>query len=631
MKWSFIKAFPSLILLFISLPLMGGIRFSGLDLDEDNRLLFKAEVREKESPVSARETPGSARGTLFLSDLKGESISPLSAVSGKMELLDGVLWVRGAYGVQHIPVGRPGSSGFPSPALPRTAPGFPVFTAGSAPGSHIETIVPSGDGRWVLFVEPVSYARGNLALVNGESGAKTVIAAGVDNPGRAFPAVWSSDSRGFVYAKNRKLYYYPVDSVNAPPPERYRLIGEGTIDQIRWGGGGNFYYLRGSTVYRIRGPELFARTPYSNFLDMGEVAGTIPFEFDPNFDSFWIAGAGEPQPDGLMIPLAEALILAKGGRNIFCYILNTANASAPRYPAEAMPYLMLPRSSSSIRVLCSSRGLVTILAAPYGGENSGSGGNTLAYRINLNPAGTAMAFSVLRAPPSLSCALSPDGTKLCFWGRGGIQIYDYERWRPVAAISSQPASAALWASKDELITGGAEKIEYLKFSGADIEERKLLCLAGVDEAGFERRRGFIAARSGSAWYLSDGKSPWAETERPELKAPSPASPSYRVYLEQGYGLFENVPMVRNLGSVGTRALIPPRAGPEGKGPSAPVLGGSGGISGGDTEGLFSHGLRKYRKAALCFDLYDDDAGLSLVLDALDRFGVRATFFLNGEF
>jgi peptidoglycan/xylan/chitin deacetylase (PgdA/CDA1 family) len=35
--------------------------------------------------------------------------------------------------------------------------------------------------------------------------------------------------------------------------------------------------------------------------------------------------------------------------------------------------------------------------------------------------------------------------------------------------------------------------------------------------------------------------------------------------------------------------------------------------------------------ALAFDLYDDAAGVSAVLDVLKRFGLRATFFLNGEF
>jgi peptidoglycan/xylan/chitin deacetylase (PgdA/CDA1 family) len=37
------------------------------------------------------------------------------------------------------------------------------------------------------------------------------------------------------------------------------------------------------------------------------------------------------------------------------------------------------------------------------------------------------------------------------------------------------------------------------------------------------------------------------------------------------------------------------------------------------------------QVALCFDLYDDDAGLYQVLSALHRHNIKATFFLNGNF
>ena len=40
---------------------------------------------------------------------------------------------------------------------------------------------------------------------------------------------------------------------------------------------------------------------------------------------------------------------------------------------------------------------------------------------------------------------------------------------------------------------------------------------------------------------------------------------------------------------------------------------------------------KIKTAGLCFDLYDDDAGLYNTLDALDQYGYKATFFLGGEF
>jgi peptidoglycan/xylan/chitin deacetylase (PgdA/CDA1 family) len=84
-------------------------------------------------------------------------------------------------------------------------------------------------------------------------------------------------------------------------------------------------------------------------------------------------------------------------------------------------------------------------------------------------------------------------------------------------------------------------------------------------------------------------------------------------------------MIRNIASVGTAALLPTvktggespsaRGGPDSAGP-----------------GVFPQNRREGpREVALCFDLYDDDTGLPLALDALNRFGFKATFFLNGEF
>jgi peptidoglycan/xylan/chitin deacetylase (PgdA/CDA1 family) len=64
-------------------------------------------------------------------------------------------------------------------------------------------------------------------------------------------------------------------------------------------------------------------------------------------------------------------------------------------------------------------------------------------------------------------------------------------------------------------------------------------------------------------------------------------------------------MIRNIASVGTRSLLP---------------------------GVDYQGRRTgLRELSLCFDLYDDAEGLPWILDALNRFGAKATFFLNGEF
>ncbi|MDR2142879.1 MAG: hypothetical protein LBP29_00735, partial [Treponema sp.] len=112
----------------LTLGLGAEIRFSGLDLAADSRLLFSAVSGD--------------RRQLFFAALKEFSIGRLSAFPEKMTLLDdGTLLVQSVYGVQSLPL---------SGGLPRAVPGFPPFTGSFTVPGVAETIVPSADGNWLL-------------------------------------------------------------------------------------------------------------------------------------------------------------------------------------------------------------------------------------------------------------------------------------------------------------------------------------------------------------------------------------------------------------------------------------------------------------------------------------------------
>ncbi|MDR2049263.1 MAG: polysaccharide deacetylase family protein [Treponema sp.] len=587
------------------------IRFSGLDL-AGSRLLFSAGSQQS-SPAGSQ---------LFFSDLVEFSVSRLSAFPEKMTLLDDgrTLLVQSVFGVQSVPV---------SGGLPRAAPGFPPFTGSFAVPGGAETAVSSADGNWLLFVEPTSSARGDLVLINGKTGTRITVARVVERPGRAFPASWSGDSRLFIYAKSGKLYYYTVNT-SAPPPEdeRYRFIGEGDINSVCWAGE-SFYYLKGSALYRVHGAELFARTPYSRFLDAGAPVGKIPFEFDPAFDTFGVA------PDG------SAMILSKGGRNIFYYPLKE-----PLPSGVSLPYLMAPVSRCTV-----------IWGRPASVILGFRDGKAAAYRI------TGRGFEELAAPPGSQAALSPGGEWLVLWGKGGAVLFDYAAWKPIRSLSAAPVLSCVWPRPDELVIGAEDRIERLRLARDGTGRKELVCLSSVDRYGFEKDGNRILARSGAAWYATDGVLPWTEIPLsstpvspsasaspaafpPPVAISSPAvisppavigevslvSSTFRVYLEERRsGVFANMPMVRNLSGTGTFPLFPvigitrvsARSGTAAEERRAPE----------DTEsgGIFFHGSRDSKKVAVCFDLYDDDTGLYQTLDVLSRCGVKASFFLNGEF
>ncbi|WP_169312632.1 polysaccharide deacetylase family protein [Leadbettera azotonutricia] len=553
------------------------MNFSALDLSADNRLLFKA---------NSAGSGAAAQSALFIARLPDPALQQLSSFPEKMDLIDNgrMLQIRNAFGCSRLPI---------SGGLPRQIPGFPSFAGGSpASSGRVEDMAVSADGRFLLYIDPVSAAYGNLVMLDASSGAKITVALHVERPDRIFPASWSPDSRVFVYARGGKLYYYTVNPASAPVDEKFRFIGEGTVNSVYWGRGGDFFYLRASTIYRVRAAELFARALYAGFLEIGTVAGKIPFEFSPGFDSFWIA------------PDARSLILSKGGRNIFYIPLDFDDYEGSG--DASLPYLAVPRACLSLQVLWPSGGAITILAslpAQKTGEPP-----TLAWRLQGH------AFVPLSAPLGSSASLSPDGTKALAWGSGGIALYDYINWKILDTISTRPAYSCVWIGNDDFAIGDDQRIERIRLgsgnsaSTAGIARRDLICLSQISRFGFEDKvsgdaQPRILAQNGSSWYTTDCRSPWAEIPNPQLRAVSQVSSRYRVYLDrQSGGPYENLPMIRNIASVGTASLLP-------------VTDRQGGL----------------RELGLCFDLYDDAEGLPEALDALNRFGIKATFFLGGEF
>jgi peptidoglycan/xylan/chitin deacetylase (PgdA/CDA1 family) len=563
-------------------PVRAKVNFSDLDLSGDDRLLFRTA-----------SSGGGALGqdSLFVSRLSDFSIRQLTAFPEKIDLLEGgrIVQIRNAFGVLRVPV----SGGLPSPV-----PGFGSFSGGNpVPGGRAEELAASADGRWILAIDPVSPAYGDLVLIDVRSGGKTFVASRVERPDKIFPASWSPDSRVFVYVREGKLYYYTVNSAAIQVDEEFRLIGDGTINSVYWGRGGDFFYIRGSTLYRVRGAELFARALYADFLEIGAVAGKIPFVFDPAFDFFWIA------------PDVRSAVLAKGGRNIFFCLLGFDDYD--KALESSLPYLVVPRSCFKVNLLWSPGGVVTVLASVTGDPSSGSGGDPSVMVWRLNTAEAGAGFKALDVPSGIDADLSPDGTKALFWGKEGVVLYDYVNWRILETISRRPAYACAWAGTDELIVGDNSRIERIRLAGGTAGRRDLVCLSRAEEFGFEENpppgaAPRILAKSGGLWFACNENSPWAPAGDSAPKTSSQLSSRYRVYLEkQSSGPYENLPMIRNTASVGTRSLLP---------------------------GVDYQGRRAgLRELSLCFDLYDDAEGLPQVLEALNRFGIKATFFLNGEF
>lgn len=585
------------------------VEFVGPDLGSDRSLLFAAKADLPE---------GGSFQTLFEADPETGSLSALTAYPERIALVDGgrSLLVQNRFGLFRT-----------EPGLGRLAPvaGYPAFAQGAAiPSGRILSVSPSPDGSYLLFAESSSPAYCSLLLLDRSSGKTTTLAEGVAASVETFPARWSPDSRYFVYSKGDSLYYFSIEQFASRRlvGEEYRRLGSGHIGAVRWGKDGSLYYLRASSLYHILPAEFFTQALYRGLAGMGVLAGKTPFSFDPNFDEFWVDGGG------------TRLILCKGGRNLFLVYLNPDDFGAEAR-VTALPYLYLQGGTTVRDVLWPSNGPVTVFTASIAGGERKAG----AYRFSapLDPAELDLAAAVreLDVTGATELVLSPDEGSVAVVSPAGVAVRGYGDWKVKASIAAPLTLHALWLDNSSLVVAGGQSIEALSLAEGSaagaVRERRLIALSGVDSFGWSPD-GSVLARRGEGSYrlqkLADGQAwgpgDWDAVAASAPRAASTASASYRVYIESaGSSPYRNALMLRSVKALGTRRLIsaPPSAyaslsGPEEK----------------DGSGAFNHGSRtRRREIALTFDALESSEGLTQVLNTLNDYGIKASFFVNGEF
>jgi len=574
-----------LIILFFPVFLLSAISFHDIDLSNDNRLLFKTEFEDQH--------------TLYISALAGMSIQrsfqQLTVIPEKLRLIDD--------GRTILAINRFGAARIPTAGgLPVPLPVFPSFANGDIPQKgRIHELAASPDGRWILYIEPVSPAYGNLLLIEISSGTRRVVSERVELPASDFPARWSPDSRLFVYSKDNRLYYFPIVSgLSVLIDERLRMIGNGRINSILWDSQGDFHYLTGNTLYRVLNQELFTRTIYGDFLSIGAVAAVLPLDFDVNFDRYWIA------PDN------GSILINKNGKGLFIFLLD-GNQNTAR-DMTVLPHISIPNGDGNINVMWS---------ASAGSSAASVSSSQLTVIFSLKNEVMVRRFEISgrevrnlqshNVPLSSNGTLSPDCSRAVFWGNNGLEIWDFTNWQLISRLSREPVFSCAWVNNNQFISGNSDYIEEITISSAGITSRRV-CLSGADEFGFEAGSVSsagsprILARVGNNWFATDGRTPWVQTENAQLRQVSHSTEQFRVNLEsQSSGYFKNVPMIRNLQSTASVSLVSNHS-----------------------AGSVYSPVRQ-SQIALCFDLYDDDTGLFHVLDALNRYDIKATFFLNGDF
>ncbi|MBN1837169.1 MAG: polysaccharide deacetylase family protein [Spirochaetales bacterium] len=570
--------------------LAGEVGFAGLDLSSADGLLFRAGT---DSPRYG------AYDTLFLAGLEEGTLTQLTVFPEEVVVLPGEagVQVQNRFGVFR--------------SDPQTGTLEPVemlssFVRDGRVGHGAPApLQVSPDGRYVLRFELRTPAFGDLLLMDLAQKGETVVASGVEIDLGEPPCAWSPLSDYFVYSRAGTLYYFSIRQLadGRVLAEEYRRVGEGRIRNVRWSDGGVLYYLSGSLVYRMVSRELFTRALYAGYLPIGELVGKIPFSFDPNFDSFWVA------------PNEERILLDKGGRNLFLYPLRAQDFSATG-TGYALPYLYLPRSRTVKRVVWPRSGALAVLTE---GIQNGRPRRAV-YRLQGWDQEGPTAFVEMPEQPR-DLVLSPDGSTIAAVLEDRVTLIDPLSWRPGNSRLHEDPLHVRWCEDGRLVVAGSRLIERW-----DPESGRAV-LIGLSQAGaysFSEDESAVLMKLGEGSYRRGLAEPgWEAVAELRLRDKRTASPTRRVYLEEALSdPYRNLIMIRDARGFGTRPLLPAGAPefepfPERDEPL-------------DSE-VFSHGARiRRREVALAFNAIDSIEGLAEILSVLGEYNIRATFFVNGE-
>ena len=583
----------------------GQVSFGGLDLADENRLLFHARTTVPRF---------GAYRTAFLADLDGEKLAQLSFFPERLSVLTstGQIQIQNQFGVFRTPQQRSEDEQFDVAALlnagPRPLPYLDAFVNGDdVQSGKTLRVAASPDGRYLSALRPTSAAFADLVLYDTFTNEEFVISRRVEIDIDRNPLSWSPDGNFFVYTKSGRIFYFSLDQQRDGRvlAEDLRGIGAGNLSSVRWGGQNTLYYVRGTLVYRVLGAEFFALSLYQDLPSIGTIAGKLPYNFDPNFDRFWISPAG------------DKVILDKDGRNLTTFMLQPDDfISVGR--VISLPYLYLPRNTQVEQLVWTPDDTVTILT---GSVRAGDDTNAL-YRLNLSDLERYGNVVATGDQGVLGIAPAEDGARILLWYEDRIEVRNHSDWSVQTTMASDELIHAAWSGANEVVIATKRIVERINIS-ARRPERTLVALSRVDGYRFAADSGAPIARVGDQWYRA-GEQSWRKIAAPPNEyEPGVATTRFRVYLERlASGSYDTMVMVRNVTSFGTHALFPsPRIAYEAFPETDDVI----------DRTVFSHGSRiRRREVALTFNAIDSVAGLTEILNTLSEYDVRATFFVNGD-
>lgn len=575
-----LKTLCFMCLFLIACPVWAVIHFDNLDLNAKNTLLFSASAATPWVPQY---------DALFTASCDGTNVRILSCFPEAMELLEEgkTLQIRNWFGTARFSA--------ENNAIKWTSR-TPIFENGKPLSYNPPAVMQvSPNGKYTAVLRKTSPAYAELLLIDEENSIQTVIAANVPFDTKVVPVKWAYDSSFFVYQNQGKILFAQPNMFfeSARIGEQFRTLGEGTINNVYWCENGDLIIAQGKDLFALPKTELYTRSLYANVVGSGKRIGSLPAIFDNKRDSFWFDKTG------------KAVLYVQNNSNLW---LLQIDSGANGKNAFVAPFVSLPNQVSSVQVFWTSENLPIIWATQLLNGRT----NAIAFKMNrtvLANGSSTYGVSALALPQNAGMPkISPNGEKIAFTSDEGLFVYNCKNWQSVEVYKEEKVHTYLWANDTALFVGGWQTIRSWNIS---TKVQHVLFLSSAQNFGWNASgQNVLAEVAGKTLVFNQSTGLWHISGEKLNPKRNVQNESVRVFIDDSKnGYFENAIYVRYVAeNTFTKPLFIEPAATE--------------------TGAYK---AQKPKVALCFEALDNDDGLTDILATLQDNGVKATFFINGEF
>ena len=511
-------------LLFVLLQIWCDTRFSDPDLSDENTLLFLATHSESYDRGNY--------SALVAADLEKDTVKLLTYYpeehffSGDSREL--FIWNRFGF---YIFSGT-------EPSLPKRMDIYPSLETGSPVQlGKLAPVSISPDGKYFLYYRQTDWSRGDLLLFDRERGFSRLVTSEVTMDYDGNSIRWSSDSRFFAYVKEGSLYYLSMEKFiqERLPEEETRRLGKGGPGSFRWGGDNSLYYIVGSEVLSVKANEMFALSFYDSPLQVGTVAGQLFFDFNANFDNFWIS------------PDRNHLLVKREGGALFLINLEFRNYN-DYGEIKRFPFLTLPAGYDVKKVVWADSGKVYLLV---GSELDREKGNNLYV---YDPDDSLDSFAEKKQKGVIDIALSPDQRNLAVLYDNELTVRDNRRWTLLRSLASGENLSCYWGDDDNLVLLGKRQSSLYNIVS---DSKDVLFFSQCEDYGFSLDGQIQLTSGGENYILNNGTGKWRSTEDYFYRERSVYSDKFRIFLTENNHpvVYSNMIMIRKAQEYGTVPLL----------------------------------------------------------------------------